>query len=384
MLTKKFFIGLFSLVLFLGQTVFAATGNTTLSAADLYKKKVPSVLFLQTQDGTGSGVILKEDGTFVTCFHVIANADYIFAKFEDGSIYYVNGYRYLDPQNDVAILTLDSTRKFIPFVLNPSGNLKIGEKAYAISNPQGIQFVLSDGLINQFNKKHIQFSAPVSPGSSGGALFNSEGKLLGIINSLIDPSVAQNINFAIPNTYYADKINAPKVVNTEEYIWNEFMISQVDNIDEFDKFSSFAAKQRNPEMFYKYMNTYIKKKGIPDKFYNTMGLSATLAYVETGKLSYADDAIKWYNLSYKDNTSVEESIVALIYLKSLKREYGDLADLFAQLEKKYKKTYVKFNQILEDTNKCHSDDEECFTYQGARYLSLLIKIHDNYIKSTKE
>ena len=58
MLTKKFFIGLFSLVLFLGQTVFAATGNITLSAADLYKKNVPSVLFLQTQDGTGSGVIL--------------------------------------------------------------------------------------------------------------------------------------------------------------------------------------------------------------------------------------------------------------------------------------------------------------------------------------
>ncbi len=374
MLTKKFFIGLFSLVLFLGQIVFAATGNTTLSAADLYKKKVPSVLFLQTQDGTGSGVILKEDGTFVTCFHVIANADYIFAKFEDGSIYYVNGYRYLDPQNDVAILTLDSTRKFIPFVLNPSGNLKIGEKAYAISNPQGIQFVLSDGLINQFNKKHIQFSAPVSPGSSGGALFNSEGKLLGIINSLIDPSVAQNINFAIPNTYYADKINAPKVVNTEEYIWNEFMISQVD-IDKFEEFTQFATDQQDSEMFYKYMNAYIKKNGIPDKFYNIMGLSATLAYVETGKLSYADDAIKWYNLSYKENTAVEESLIALIFLNGINNDYSNLNELFSKLGKKYKKSYKKLSQILDAVTDCDASDDSCYTYAAAQYMDLLMKAH---------
>ena len=98
---------------------------------------------------------------------------------------------------------------------------------------------------------------------------------------------------------------------------------------------------------------------------------------------FLDDAIKWYNLSYKDNTAKEESIIALIYLKSLKNEYGDLADLFSQLEKKYKKSYIKLNQILNETNKCQSDDDECFTYVGAKYMNFLMKIHYNS-KTKKE
>ena len=374
MLTKKFFIGLFSLVLFLGQTVFAATGNTTLSAADLYKKKVPSVLFVATQDSSGSGAILKDDGTFVTCFHVIANADYIFVKSEDGAIYYVNGYRYLNPKTDVAILTLDTKRKFVPFALNPSGNLQIGEKIYAISNPQTLQFVLSDGIINQFTKNYIQFSAPVSQGSSGGALMNTQGKLLGIITSLLDPAEAQNINFALPNSFYADKINAPAVINSAKKDWAEFMISQLD-IDKFEEFTQFATDQQDSEMFYKYMNAYIKKNGIPDKFYNTMGLSATLAYVETGKLSYADDAIKWYNLSYKENTAVEESLIALIFLNGINNDFSNLNELFSKLGKKYKKSYKKLSQILDAVTDCDASDDSCYTYAAAQYMDLLMKAH---------
>ncbi len=373
----------FLFIIFLGQIAFAAGSSNVLSASELYKKKVPSVLFIATQDSSGSGAILKDDGTFVTCFHVIANADYIFAKSEDGAIYYVNGYRYLDPKTDVAILTLDTKRKFIPFSLNPSNNIKIGEKIYAISNPQTLQFVLSDGIINQFTNNYIQFSAPVSQGSSGGALFNTQGKLLGIITSLLDPSEAQNINFALPNSFYAEKMNAPVVINTQKVDWTEFMISQLD-IDKFEEFTQFATDQRNSAMFYKYMNAYIKKKGMPDHFYNILGFLAMLAYMDSEEQTFLDDAIKWYNLSYKDNTAKEESIIALIYLKSLKNEYGDLADLFSQLEKKYKKSYIKLNQILNETNKCQSDDDECFTYVGAKYMNLLMKIHYSTSKSQKE
>lgn len=134
------------------------------SASSIYKNNVVSILYIETQDSSGSGVILKEDGTFVTCFHVIANADYIMAKLEDGSIYYVNGFRYINPLSDVAILTLDTKREFIPITINPVNNLNVGEKIYAISNPQGLQFVFSDGIINQYTKDYIQFSAPISSG----------------------------------------------------------------------------------------------------------------------------------------------------------------------------------------------------------------------------
>lgn len=167
-------------------------------------------MYIQTQDSSGSGVILKEDGTFLTCFHVIANADYIIVKLEDGSMYSVNGFKYINPLSDVAILTLDTTRKFKPIKINPNNKLKIGEKVYAISNPQGLQFVFSDGMINQYTKDYIQFSAPISPGSSGGALLNSNGNLLGIITSQYNLSDAQNMNFALPNEYYISKINNKK------------------------------------------------------------------------------------------------------------------------------------------------------------------------------
>lgn len=80
--------------------------------SDIYNNNAPSILFLETQNGSGSGVIVREDGTFITCFHVIADADFIKAKTKDGKNYNVNGFRYLDPENDIAILTL-STKKNI-------------------------------------------------------------------------------------------------------------------------------------------------------------------------------------------------------------------------------------------------------------------------------
>ena len=70
--------------------VFCASAVFAFAPANkLYEEKVQSVLFIETQSGTGSGIILKDDGTFVTCFHVISNADYINAKTKDGKTFKV-------------------------------------------------------------------------------------------------------------------------------------------------------------------------------------------------------------------------------------------------------------------------------------------------------
>lgn len=201
--------------------------NDNTTSADIYKQKVKSMLYIEAPNSKGgsqgSGVILNSDGTFVTCFHVIAKADYIKVKTTNGEEYYVDGFKYINPLDDIAILTLNTTKNdFVPISL-PYSNSQIGEKVYTISNPRGFEFSFSDGMISQFTQDNIQFSAPSSPGSSGGALLNSKGDLLGIISwQRID---GQNINFATPNSYYTSRIYNKPIKNLRNEKWSQFVLN---------------------------------------------------------------------------------------------------------------------------------------------------------------
>ena len=175
---------------------------------DIYKSKVKSMLYIEALNSKGgsqgSGVILNSDGTFVTCFHVIAKADYIKVRTINGEEYYVDGFKYINPLDDIAILTLNTNKNdFTPISL-PYKTSQVGEKVYTISSPRGFEFSFSDGMISQFSHENIQFSAPSSPGSSGGALLNNRGDLLGIISW--GRTDGQNINFATPNSYFMPRI----------------------------------------------------------------------------------------------------------------------------------------------------------------------------------
>ena len=95
-----------------------------------------------------------------------------------------------------------STRRFYEDFLGLplSGTLEIGETVYAIGNPQRLELTVSDGLLSGKRSagelRLVQTTAPISPGSSGGGLFDSRGNLVGITTSTRRD--AQNINFAIP------------------------------------------------------------------------------------------------------------------------------------------------------------------------------------------
>ncbi len=82
--------------------------NKQNSATNIYNEHVNSMVYITTQNSLGSGVIVQEDGTFITCFHVIKNADYITIKTHDGRTFKVNGFKYINPTEDVAILTIDA------------------------------------------------------------------------------------------------------------------------------------------------------------------------------------------------------------------------------------------------------------------------------------
>jgi S1-C subfamily serine protease len=79
-------------------------------------------------------------------------------------------------------------------------HLKGGESIFVIGHPQGLRFTLSTGIISRMDQDTIQISAPVSPGNSGGPLFNDRGQLAGIVTSMVDRNQspnAENLNFAV-------------------------------------------------------------------------------------------------------------------------------------------------------------------------------------------
>ncbi len=106
------------------------------------------------------------------------------------------------PSQDIAILHIEGENKqFRPVILGNSDDLQVGERVLAIGNPYGWENTVSDGLISGIREiddfKLLQITAPISPGSSGGALFNMKGEVIGI-TTIGSQWGAQNLNFAIP------------------------------------------------------------------------------------------------------------------------------------------------------------------------------------------
>ena len=144
----------------------------------------------------------------ISNYHVIAFASKIIVQTKNGEKSEA-GIIYFDSDNDIAIIrTAVSISKIAPRIAT---KVNVGQKIFAIGNPSGFDWSISDGIISGFrtNKSSelIQFTAPISPGSSGGGLFNSDGELVGLPTLQIRDS--QNLNFAV---------NLVKQSNFDNYI----------------------------------------------------------------------------------------------------------------------------------------------------------------------
>ena len=117
-------------------------------------------------------------------------------------MYEVAGYVTIDPENDLILLAVkDLDTPVIPLNLDNDIPVYLGETVYAVGNPKGYEGTVSDGIISGIRdaSKLIQMTAPISRGSSGGPVINSNGKVIGV--SILSRSDGQNLNFAIPSVY---------------------------------------------------------------------------------------------------------------------------------------------------------------------------------------
>lgn len=165
-----------------------------------------SVIMLSCYDkdgnlyATGSAFAAFEGGVFVTNCHVIEKEVYaIRAKMETGLEFSINSVVAYDAEKDLAILRTEAKTGLDPLPLGSSAALERGEKVIAIGSPLGLINTLSIGLYSGALKDErifLQFSAAISHGSSGGALFNNKGEVIGITSASY--TEGQNLNLAIP------------------------------------------------------------------------------------------------------------------------------------------------------------------------------------------
>ena len=205
----------------------ASSGDTTGSAAstlsltDVSSIVSPSVVAITTEvmtssntwfggqyveSGAGSGVIMSEDGYIITNNHVVSGASNVTVTLQDGSTHPATVVG-ADSQSDIAVVKIDATG-LTPAVMGDSDKLAVGETVLAVGNPLGeLSGTVTNGIVSALNREVtvnnqkmtlIQTNASISPGNSGGGLFNAEGDLIGIVNAKSVSDNAEGLGFAIP------------------------------------------------------------------------------------------------------------------------------------------------------------------------------------------
>jgi serine protease Do len=162
--------------------------------------------------GSGSGVVVGSEGEILTNFHVIDGAASAKIDFNNQSTYTTSTMLLKDPERDLALLKIDAGA--LPAVtIGDSSALVLGQEIVAIGSPLGFKNSLTSGVVSTPSRlvsgqNFIQITAPIDHGSSGGALFNKQGQLVGITTALIQSSAS--INLAIPSNDVAAFLLKPK------------------------------------------------------------------------------------------------------------------------------------------------------------------------------
>ncbi len=170
------------------------------------------------QKGSGSGVILSEDGYIVTNYHVIDGADNITVTLANGRVYkatLVGG----EEKTDIAVLKIDARN--LPFILyGNSEDIKTGEWVLAIGYPWNLDITVTAGIISAKTRtlgidkadpaeaSYIQTDAAINLGNSGGALVNTSGQLIGINAAMASPTGAYaGYSYSIPVNVVRKTVN---------------------------------------------------------------------------------------------------------------------------------------------------------------------------------
>jgi putative serine protease PepD len=208
----------------------ARSTNGTLTAGQVYQRAKDSVAYItanvtqqsaspfgqQQQQGqaTGSGFVVSSDGLVVTNAHVVQGASSVTVKIGDGA---TKAARVVgrDESTDIALLRVDpGSQQLTPLTLADSDKVSVGDQAYAIGNPFGLDRTLTTGIVSALQRQItapngfsidgvIQTDAPINPGNSGGPLLDAHGDVIGVNSQILTGGSSSQgnvgIGFAAPS-----------------------------------------------------------------------------------------------------------------------------------------------------------------------------------------
>lgn len=173
----------------------------------VYERIAPSIVCVEgnVPDGisSGTGCIIKSNGTILTSSHVINDCKNIEVTVDGGQVYPATVLSILGDNKDLALLKIEPKKPLKVIKLGDSEKVKVGQKVLAIGNPFGFYGTLTTGIVSRidYERNKIQTDAAINPGSSGGPLLNTSGEVIGISQSIYNPDNNKSnigIGFAIP------------------------------------------------------------------------------------------------------------------------------------------------------------------------------------------
>ncbi len=173
----------------------------------------------------GSGFILSSDGLAGSNYHVFRGVTRAFAECCNDRKFEIVEVEGADLAKDLVVFQLYEVGKIekpqgLPHVVfAPSNDLKVGQRVIAVGSPQGLENTVSDGILSAIREsdsvRYLQITAPISPGSSGGPVLDSEGYMIGVATFQLEKG--QNLNFAVAADYIQPLLNQHLQVPIKEF-----------------------------------------------------------------------------------------------------------------------------------------------------------------------
>ncbi|MFZ0890101.1 MAG: trypsin-like peptidase domain-containing protein [Candidatus Binataceae bacterium] len=263
----------------------------------------------------GSGLFITSHGLLVTAYHVVKGAAAIRAHLPSGAFYILRGIPYEDETTDIAVLQFDATETPSVRRLGDSDKLRVGEEVYAIGTPASLEGTLSTGNISNLaqevgGRSFIQFTASISPGSSGGGLFNRDGKVIGITAAFIASAEAQNLNLAIPINSYRDVLTGAASGLTRDSPERYYSLGNIaDNKEEWDE--AIRCYQKAISLDANYVDAY---KGLGGVYFEKGQFDLEVEqYLKATQIEPNNaDSFYWLGTAYEDVGNLDSAIAAYV------------------------------------------------------------------------
>ena len=184
-------------------TTSTSVDSKILNGSQIFEKYNPAVFMIYTSDGwndyQGSGFFVTSSGIGISNYHVFegTTVGYETIKLSNGQTYKIRNVIAKSKDDDFIVFQVETKGNTFKYIPLGKKTPKVGEKVYTIGSPLGLENTFSSGEISQLRDDNlIQINAPIDHGSSGGALINEYGEVIGITTAGIESSGA-NLNFAV-------------------------------------------------------------------------------------------------------------------------------------------------------------------------------------------